>query len=99
TPEERRQVLDEMLLGMKRIAGIVTDLKSFSRAEPPEVETECCSVGEVCREALKLAAVRLDKGVTVDQHFSQPAPLVYVTKRKLSQVVLNLVINSIDALE
>jgi two-component system, NtrC family, sensor kinase len=94
--EETRSVLADLQSGVGRIAQIVKDLRSFSSggSETPQP----CRVDEVIGDALRLAAFKLGKAIEVRLRCEDDLPAVTVNRRKLSQVLLNLLVNSAEAL-
>ena len=86
-------MLDESLDGMARIRDIVNDLKGFAR----ERSRERVDMGELAMSAVRMAAhatrghARVEKSLAVD---------VWATVRRarIAQVVLNLLINSVQAI-
>jgi signal transduction histidine kinase len=95
--EELPQVLGEALVGINRIGQIVTDLKSFAHAGPPEVEPTV--LADALDEALRMARVRLHGTVQVEAGLPPTLPPVLASPRQLIQVLLNLLVNAADALE
>ena len=96
-PSECQVVLDDLQLGLGRIAQIVRDLKEFSSgaADQPQL----CQVDEVISDALRLASFKLGKAIEVRRSCDGDLPAVTVNRRKLSQVLLNLLVNAADAME
>jgi signal transduction histidine kinase len=80
-----------------RIAGIVHSLLSFSRQDKGEFQLS--SIGEIIDESLKLIGSLLRKNMIVlDLNISDSLPLISGRKQQLQQVVINLITNSVDAL-
>ena len=100
-PEETRQelqeVLDETRSGVERIRQIVTDLKGFSRMDVEEPSE--CALADVVTDAARLAAVRLKHVARLKVEIPAELPEVFATRRRLAQVILNLLVNAGDALE
>jgi len=94
--QELEEVIRETQSGVERIQQIAMDLKGFSRMDE-EVPTEC-ALADVVTDAARLAAVRLKHvaklKVEVPAHVE-----VFATRRRLAQVLLNLLVNAGDALE
>ncbi|HMG55705.1 MAG TPA: ATP-binding protein, partial [Kofleriaceae bacterium] len=72
------------------------DLREFSSGAPDELQA--CQVDEVIGDALRLAAFKLGKAIEVRRSCEPGLPAVTVNRRKLSQVLLNLLVNSADAM-
>nr|WP_249347076.1 HAMP domain-containing sensor histidine kinase [Corallococcus exiguus] len=95
--EDVRRVLDETQQGVLRIQQIVTDLRLFSREAPDELES--CDVAQALAEAQRLASVRLRSLGVVERDVAEELSPARVTARHLVQVLVNLLLNSADALE
>lgn len=100
-PEEARrefqEVFDETRSGVERIRQIVSDLKGFSRMD---AEEPCeCALADVVTDAARLAAVRLKNVAKLKVEMPAGLPEVFATRRRLAQVILNLLVNAGDALE
>ncbi|MFL5354707.1 sensor histidine kinase [Archangium sp.] len=100
-PEEARgelqEVFDETRTGVERIRQIVSDLKGFSRMDAEEPSE--CALADVVSDAARLAAVRLKTVAKLKVEVPAELPEVFATRRKLAQVILNLLVNAGDALE
>jgi signal transduction histidine kinase len=100
-PEEARgewqEVFDETRTGVERIRQIVSDLKGFSRMDAEEPSE--CALADVVNDAARLAAVRLKYVAKLKVEVPAELPEVFATRRKLAQVILNLLVNAGDALE
>ncbi len=91
------EVLTETHSGLLRIQQIVTDLKGFSRMDMEEPSP--CVLADVVADAVRLAAVRLKHVARVRVEVPGTLPSVFVIPQRLTQVVLNLLVNAGDALE
>ncbi|WP_375769309.1 ATP-binding protein [Archangium gephyra] len=100
-PEEARrefqEVFDETRSGVERIRQIVTDLRGFSRMDVEEPSE--CALADVVTDAARLAAVRLKHVARLKVEMPEGLPEVFATRRRLAQVILNLLVNAGDALE
>ncbi|WNG35670.1 two-component sensor histidine kinase [Archangium violaceum] len=96
--QELEEVFAETRAGMERIQQIVTDLKGFSHSMDAE-EARVCSLGEVVQDAARLASIRLKSVGTLKVEVPAELPQVFITPRRLAQVLLNLLVNASDALE
>jgi signal transduction histidine kinase len=94
---ELRSVVSDVQLGVERIAQIVKDLKEFSSGGSDALQP--CQVDEVIDDALRLAAFRLGKTIEVRRSCARDLPAVTVNRRKLSQVLINLLVNAAEAIE
>ncbi|HEX8819702.1 MAG TPA: ATP-binding protein [Archangium sp.] len=100
-PEETRaelqEVFEETRSGVERIRQIVQDLKGFSGMDVEEPSE--CALADVVSDAARLAAVRLKYVARLKVEIPEGLPEVYATRRRLAQVLLNLLVNAGDALE
>jgi C4-dicarboxylate-specific signal transduction histidine kinase len=100
-PEETRaelaEVFEETRTGVERIRQIVSDLKGFSRMDVEEPSE--CSLADVVSDAARLAAMRLKHVARLKVEVPADLPEVFATRRRLAQVLLNLMVNAGDALE
>ena len=94
---ETAAALADVRHGIGRISQIVRDLKEFSSGGTDKLQP--CQVDEVVGDALRLAAFKLGKMIEVRRSCEDGLPPVTVNRRKLSQVLLNLLVNSADAME
>ncbi|MFY0527196.1 sensor histidine kinase [Archangium gephyra] len=97
TRQELKEVLEETRSGVERIRQIVTDLKGFSRMDVEEPSE--CALADVVTDAARLAAVRLKHVARLKVEIPAELPEVFATRRRLAQVILNLLVNAGDALE
>jgi signal transduction histidine kinase len=96
SPDETRSLVADLQAGIGRIAQIVRDLKEFSSGGSEKLQP--CQVDEVIGDALRLASFKLGKTIEVRRSYERDLPPVTVNRRKLSQVLLNLLVNSAEAL-
>jgi signal transduction histidine kinase len=97
TTSETQSMLADIQLGIARIGQIVKDLKEFSSGGGDKLQP--CQVDDVVGDALRLASFRLGKAIEVRRSCEPDVPTITVNRRKLSQALLNLLVNSADALE
>jgi len=95
TPEVRA-LLGEALDGLLRASSIVASLRTFSRAQEPERTT--VDVASVVHQALKLVAMQVKNRATLVVDAATTAA-VSGSPTRLTQVVVNLLLNAVDALE
>jgi signal transduction histidine kinase/CheY-like chemotaxis protein len=96
TGDECHQVLDEALEGARRIRRIVADLGAFSRGDTGD--EEAVDLKAVVESTLRMAANQLRHRAQVVREYDAELPHVRGTTTKLGQVVLNLVLNSAQAI-
>lgn len=93
--EALAEMLNEARRGAQRVATIVRELRSFSRADG---ETKgAIDLGAVVRSAVKISGheIRPRARLTIAL---ESAPLVHANEGRLEQVVLNLLLNAAQAL-
>ena len=99
TGDSRREDLDDVLKELDRIEQIITDLLLFARPQAGRpVPTD---LREVVEKVLDNVALRVeDAGVDVERELDPEAPLpqVLVDPDMAQQVVLNLIINALQAM-
>jgi signal transduction histidine kinase len=86
----------ESARSVESITDILRDLRRFARSDAagPPAPTD---VRTVVDEALLLTSARL-RGIQLDRELSQDLPRVLVHRRRLVQVLVNLLLNAADAL-
>lgn len=81
---------------LDRISGTLRELVNFSR--PACAEKVWTDLADVAREALSIAKYyKSNRGKTVRLQFNDSLPRVLASRDQLTQAVLNLVLNAIDA--
>jgi signal transduction histidine kinase len=93
---ELKTLVDDLQLGVRRMTQIVKDLREFSSGGSDALQP--CRVDEVIGDALRLASFKLGKAVEVQRSCEADLPEVTVNRRKLSQVLLNLLVNAAEAM-
>lgn len=93
---EMMEMLDDNLRGVERIVAIVQALRSYARSDPDEVEA--VDVAQVCKDAHALIGNQLRHRARLTVELA-PVPPIAADARKLSQVVINLLVNAADAVE
>ncbi|ATB30630.1 sensor histidine kinase [Melittangium boletus] len=96
--EELLGVIAETQQGVLRIQQIVMDLRGFSRAGGYGEERGGV-LEEALQEATRLASVRLRERGEVSLALDPGLPAVRLGQRHIVQVVLNLLLNAVDAVE
>lgn len=91
-PAEARELIDESLEGVQRVAAIVRDVKSFSHAGTPE--RRALDIAELLDAVLRVASPQLRYGRPVVRRYGKTVPPVLGDPQELKQVFLNLVINA-----
>jgi C4-dicarboxylate-specific signal transduction histidine kinase len=85
----------ESARAVEQITDVVRDLRRFGRSEGPG-EAGATDVRVVVEEAVLLASARL-RGIKLERDLGQGLPKVLARRRRLVQVLVNLLINAADA--
>jgi len=97
--ENLDQLIEDMDLAAKRVETIVRRLKDFAR-KSDSFEKSDISVNDAVENALRLAQSTLRKSkVLVNTTFYEKIPRIKAHLQSIEQVVLNLVINAIEAID
>jgi two-component system sensor histidine kinase PhcS len=95
-PNEFSEVLRDVEDGLQRVKNIVSDLRSFTH--PDAQQMNAVKLTEVITSSLRLLSNEWKERVQIDQ--AVPQDLVCrANKNKLTQVFVNLIQNSLDALK
>jgi NO-binding membrane sensor protein with MHYT domain/nitrogen-specific signal transduction histidine kinase len=95
--EEARQALTRSIREANRAGEVIIRIRALLKKATPELSR--LDVNEVIREVLRLAGNELVKaGVTVRTELEANVPAVLGDRVQLQQVLLNLIMNSIDAM-
>jgi PAS domain S-box-containing protein len=92
---EGRELIDESLDGVDRVAAIVRDVKGFSHAG--EVGPQRVELNPLLDSVLRVSAPQLPAGCCVERDYGEVPP-VRGAPQELKQVFLNLVINAGQAI-
>ncbi len=91
----KSEILDEVTYGVGMLNGIVRELLDYSK--PVKLSPSEWTVQAVVSHALNLVGGRLN-GITVHKELSQPEKKVNLDAEKIAQVLVNLIINAVDAM-
>jgi len=95
--EEHRQTIFDILQEISRLERIVKGL--FQLGHPKSLQLIECAPNEIVERALNLVSMKAkEKGVIIRKEFSCGSQFI-VDHEQIEQVVLNLLINSIEATE
>ena len=91
-----RDILEDLRRDVLRTSDIVNHIRSLLR--PKEMESGPINLDRVVEDAVRLVSVdALRRGVTIDVEIGQ-SPLILGDRIQLEQVLLNLVLNALDAM-
>jgi len=96
-PEVLRRALEEIVVDGKRASAVIARIRGFIKKAPAEKSE--LDVNEVIREVLTLAGHQLHNNqVLVECQLAKALPAVCADRIQLQQVLLNLIVNSIEAM-
>jgi signal transduction histidine kinase len=98
SPQEGRQLLDEMLGAIGSIANIVRDLRIFARSDGEREEAQLLDVSDVVDQALRLAGRELNMLAGIERDYARDLPRVLVPHGRLTQVLVNVIANAAQAI-
>ena len=92
--EAAQRMIDEV----ERLDRVVSELLDFAR--PGSFETVQADLGEIIGRALRLAEADIKaKGIAVVQEMEPDFPVVKISPERLTQALLNLFLNAVQAME
>jgi len=94
---ELDQILEETLEGVERISKLVDNLRRFSRL-PETVDAGDVDLNHVVASAIVLAELHRHGKVRVTSQLEPKLPHILASEERLSQVVVNLLVNAKQAL-
>jgi len=96
-PDVLRRVLEEIVADGNRASAVIARIRGFIKKSPAEKSK--LDVNEVIPEVLALVGPELQKNrVSVECDLKKALPLVLADRVQLQQVLLNLVVNGIEAM-
>jgi two-component system NtrC family sensor kinase len=100
SPEQTREFLARIAAETERINGIIRDLLDFARYDAESDEPEqTADLRDVIRDAVSLVRPqKSSKAIAIEVSVDPEAQLVFGPSRRLTQIVLNLLLNAVDAL-
>ena len=97
TPEVLRRALEEIVADGTRASAVVARIRGFIKKEP--VEKNRLNINEVIQEVLALADRELyENRVRLERQLTKALPLVLADRVQMQQVLLNLIMNGIEAM-
>jgi len=95
--EQARQALARIVEDSKRAGEVVGRIRALIKKEPPRKDR--LDINEAIREVIALTRAETVKNdVSVETRLAEGLPLIQADRVQLQQVVLNLVINAIEAM-
>ena len=95
--EEARQALDRIANDVTRASDIIGRIRDLSKKAPARKDS--VDINEAIREVIELTRGEAVKaGVSVQAHLADGLPLIYGDRVQLQQVILNLIVNAVEAM-
>ena len=95
--EKAKPLIDRIIGDGKRVADIVSRIRDFSKKAPARKED--LEINEAILEIMGLARVAMSEhSVSVKTQLSEGLPLISGDRVQLQQVILNLIMNAIEAM-
>jgi signal transduction histidine kinase/ActR/RegA family two-component response regulator len=92
------RLISDMEMAANRVAQIVSGLKGFARKSNPAEKWEV-QVNKAVRNAVRLADATAKKlKIEIEENLAPDLPLLRANLQNLEQVVLNLIINALEAI-
>ena len=95
---DSQELLREMLLASSAIASVVRDLRVFARADADTDDAELLDANDVVEQALRLVGREISMAAQVERDYSRTLPRVVVPLGRLIQVLVNVLINAVHAI-
>jgi C4-dicarboxylate-specific signal transduction histidine kinase len=96
-PEVLRRALEEIVADGNRASAVVARIRAFIKKAPAEKNK--LDINEVIQEVLTLADRELyENRVRLDRQLTKALPLVLADRVQMQQVLLNLIVNGIEAM-
>jgi C4-dicarboxylate-specific signal transduction histidine kinase len=95
--EKARKALDSVMTNIDRSGEIIARIRAHIKKEPPRYDR--LDVNEVIREVIEFTRGEAAKNdVSVQMQLAEGLPLIHGDRVQLQQVVLNLVLNAVEAM-
>jgi PAS domain S-box-containing protein len=96
-PEALRQALEEIVADGTRASAVIARIRGFMKKTPSE--KSMVDINDVIQEVLALARRELSENrVLLESQLTRSLPLVLADRVQLQQVLLNLIMNGIEAM-
>ena len=96
-PGVLHEVLEEIVADSTRASAVISRIRAFIKKTP--AEKSLLDINDVIQEVLDLAAHEIQKNkIRVECQLAEPSKLVFADRVQLQQVLLNLIMNAIEAM-
>ena len=96
-PDVLRRALEEIVADGTRASAVIARIRAFLKKKPSEMSG--VDLNEVIHETVALAGRELfENRVRIEYQLAQPPPLVLADRVQMQQVLLNLIMNAIEAM-
>jgi PAS domain S-box-containing protein len=96
-PDVLRRALEEIVTDGTRASAVIARIRAFLKKKPAEMSE--VDLNEVIHETVALAGRELfENRVRIEYQLAQPLPLVLADRVQMQQVLLNLIMNAIEAM-
>ncbi len=97
-PDEIRKVVEEISRQADRITSIINQMRSIIRRD--DSVRVPCNVNEAVKQSLGLVGTQItNHGIKIRQELSKELPAVHVPPTALEEVLVNLLVNAMQALD
>jgi len=93
--EDCQEILEETIEGVERTVSIAQDMKKFAHSGDESREPN--DLREIIETALRMASSHAPPGVTIRRCHDPELPFVSCSPNQMNQVLVNLVMNAIEA--
>ena len=95
-PDVLRRVLGEIVADGTRASAVIARIRAFLKKKPAEMGE--VNLNEVIHETVALAGRELfENRIRIEYQLAQPLPLVLADRVQMQQVLLNLIMNAVEA--
>jgi len=95
--EKARQSLDHVIRDSNRASDVVGRVRSLAKKAP--LQKVWLNLSETVRETIALTGMQAEQtGVSLETQLVDDVPLIWADRIQLQQVILNLIINAIEAM-
>jgi C4-dicarboxylate-specific signal transduction histidine kinase len=95
--EEARQSAERIRADARRAGEIINRIRSFAKKASPQ--KDWMDINHTIRDVIALARSEVERNrVVLETHLSDHVPLIFADRIQLQQVILNLIMNAVEAM-